>query len=88
MMLIDTLFSDLQQLKKVEVMLQAVSAGGVGFEVRKGKDARLLKMGQEISLLLKWNSAIIPNSMCKVQNVNGIRIGVMAPPGDGSQLPI
>ena len=64
--------------KEVDVMLRDVSAGGVGFEVRKSKDARLLKKGTEISLHCNWNSAMIPKSMFKVQSVNGFRIGVMA----------
>ena len=64
--------------KKIEVMLRDVSSKGVGFDVRKGKDARVLKKGQEIWLSCSWNPSMIPKSTFKVQNLNGFRVGVMA----------
>lgn len=64
--------------REIEVMLRDLSSRGVGFEVRKGKDARLIKKGQEMSLICNWNPAIIPKSMFRAQNVNGYRVGVMA----------
>lgn len=63
--------------KAIEVVLCDVSSRGVGFKVRKGKDARLIKKGQEVSLNCTWNSAMIPKSTFKAQNVSGFRVGVM-----------
>lgn len=63
--------------KEVEVMLRDISSRGVGLEVRKGKDARLIKKGQTVSLYCNWNPAIVPNSPFVTQNVNGDRVGVM-----------
>lgn len=64
--------------KEIEVMIRDISSRGVGLEVRKGKDARLIRKGQEVSLACNWNPAMIPKSRFKVQNVNGFRFGVMA----------
>lgn len=64
--------------KVIEVMLRDVSSKGVGFDVRKGKDARVLKKGQEIWLSCNWNPSMIPKSTFRVQNMNGFRVGVMA----------
>ncbi len=63
--------------KEIEAMLCDFSSRGIGFEVRKGKDARSIRVGQEVSLSCSWNPAIIPKSMFKVTNVNGFRFGVM-----------
>ena len=64
--------------KEIEVMLRDVSSKGVGFDVRKGKDARVLKKGQEVRLSCNWNPSMIPKSTFRVQNMNGFRVGVMA----------
>lgn len=58
-------------------MMRDISSKGIGFEVKKGKDLRSIKKGQEISLSSKWNPRMIPKSRFKVQNINGFRIGVM-----------
>jgi hypothetical protein len=63
--------------KEIEVMMRDISSGGIGFEVKKGKDLRSIKRGQEISLMCNWNPRIIPKSRFKVQNINGFRVGVM-----------
>lgn len=63
--------------KVIEVMLRDVSSKGVGFDVRKGKDARVLKKGQEVWLSCNWNASMIPKSTFRVQNMNGFRVGVM-----------
>lgn len=64
--------------KEIPVMLRDISSRGVGFEIQKGKDARYLRKGQEISLSCKWSPAMIPKARFKVQNINGFRVGVMA----------
>ena len=64
--------------KEIEVMLRDISSRGIGFEVRKGKDLRLIKLGHEISLWCNWSPALIPKSRFRVQNINGFRVGVMA----------
>ena len=63
--------------KEILVMMRDISARGVGFEVQKGKDLRLIRKGQEISLNSNWSPAMIPKSRFRVQNINGFRVGVM-----------
>lgn len=63
--------------KEVEVMMRDISSRGIGFEVRKGKDLRLLKLGHDISLSCNWSPAMIPKSRFRVQNISGFRVGVM-----------
>lgn len=64
--------------KEVQVMMRDISSRGIGFEVLKGKDLRLLRRGHEISLESNWSPAMIPKSRFRVQNINGFRVGVMA----------
>ena len=64
--------------KEIQVMMRDISSRGIGFEVLKGKDLRLLRKGHEISLESNWNPAMIPKSRFKVQNISGFRVGVMA----------
>ena len=63
--------------REINVMMRDISSRGIGFEVQKGKDLRLIKRGQEISLTSNWNRRLIPKSRFKVQNINGFRVGVM-----------
>ena len=63
--------------KETEAMLCDFSSKGLGIEVRRSKDVRLLKKGQEISLSCSWNPTIVPKSKLRVQNLNSHRIGVM-----------
>ena len=63
--------------KEIIVMMRDISSRGIGFEVKTGKDLRLIKMGQEILIKSDWNPRMIPKSRFKVQNVNGFRVGVM-----------
>lgn len=63
--------------KEINVMMRDISSRGIGFDLQKGKDLRSIKMGQEISLASKWNPRLIPNSRYKIQNISGLRIGVM-----------
>ena len=62
---------------EITVMMRDISSGGIGFEVQKGKDLRLIKKGQEITLTSDWNPRMIQRSRFKVQNINGFRVGVM-----------
>ncbi len=62
--------------REAAVMMRDISSGGIGFEMLKGKDARLLRKGQEVSLSCNWSPAMIPRSRFRVQNINGFRIGV------------
>lgn len=64
--------------KEIQVMMRDISSRGIGFEVLKGKDLRLLRRGHEISLESNWSPAMIPKSRFRVQNINGFRVGVMA----------
>jgi hypothetical protein len=64
--------------KEIQVMMRDISSRGIGFEVLKGKDLRLLRKGHEISLESNWNPAMIPKSRFRVQSINGFRVGVMA----------
>ncbi len=63
--------------KEIQVMMRDISARGIGFEVQKGKDLRLLRRGHEISLESNWSPALIPKSRFRVQNINGFRVGVI-----------
>ena len=63
--------------KEIFVMMRDLSSGGIGFEILKGKDARRIRKGQEISLFCNWKPAMIPKNRFRVQNINGLRIGVM-----------
>ena len=63
--------------KELPVMMRDISSRGIGFDVQKGKDLRLIKKGQEISLTSNWSPAMIPRSRFRVQNINGYRVGVM-----------
>ena len=63
--------------KEIQVMMQDISARGIGFEVLKGKDLRLFRKGHEISHASKWNPELIPKSRFRVQNINGFRVGVI-----------
>jgi hypothetical protein len=63
--------------KEMQVMMRDISSRGVGFEVLKGKDLRLIKKGHEIALTSNWSPAMIPKSRFKVQSINGFRVGVM-----------
>ena len=63
--------------KEIPVMMRDISSRGIGFDVQKGKDLRLIKKGQEISLTSNWSPAMIPRSRFRVQNINGFRVGVM-----------
>ena len=63
--------------KEIIVMMRDISAMGIGFEVQKGKDLRLIKKGQEISCTSDWNPRMIRKSRFKVQNINGFRVGAM-----------
>ncbi|MGI9537329.1 MAG: hypothetical protein ACR2PB_09675 [Desulfocapsaceae bacterium] len=61
--------------KEIIVMMRDISSRGVGFEIMKGKDARRIRRGQEISLTCNWSPAMIPKARFRVQNINGFRIG-------------
>ena len=63
--------------KELPVMMRDISSRGIGFDVLKGKDLRLIRKGQEISLTSNWSPAMIPRSRFRVQNINGFRVGVM-----------
>lgn len=63
--------------KEILVMMRDISSRGIGFEVKKGKDLRSIKMGQEISLSPNWNYTRIPKSRLRVQAINGFRVGAM-----------
>ena len=63
--------------KEITVMMRDISSRGIGFEILKGKDARRIRKGQELSLTCNWNPAMIPKSRFRVQNINGFRVGVM-----------
>jgi hypothetical protein len=63
--------------KEMQVMMRDISSRGIGFEVLKGKDLRLIKKGHEIALTSNWSPAMIPKSRFKVQSINGFRVGVM-----------
>ena len=63
--------------REISVMLRDLSSRGVGFEFMKGKDARRIRKGQEVSLFCNWNPAIIPKERYKIQNINGFRVGAM-----------
>ena len=62
---------------EIEVMMRDISARGIGFEVRKGFDLRLIKLSDDISLSCNWSPTLIPKSRFRVQNINGFRVGVM-----------
>ncbi len=64
--------------KEIAVMMRDISSRGIGLELLKGKDVRLIKKGQEISLACNWSPALIPRARFRVQNINGFRVGVMA----------
>lgn len=64
--------------KEITVMMRDISSRGVGFEILKGKDARRIKRGQEVSLTCSWSPAMIPRARFRIQNINGFRVGVMA----------
>ena len=64
--------------KEITVMMRDISSRGIGFEVQRGKDLRLIKKGQEISLTCPWNPRMIPKNRFKVQYIKGFRVGVMA----------
>lgn len=63
--------------KEIEVMMRDISARGVGFEIMRGKDARRIRKGQEVSLTCNWSPAMIPKARFRVQNINGFRVGLM-----------
>lgn len=63
--------------KELSVMMRDISSKGIGLELKKGKDLRSIKMGQEISLTSNWNHARIPKSRFRVQAINGLRVGVV-----------
>ena len=63
--------------KEISVMMRDISSKGIGFEVKKGKDLRSIKKGQEILLVPNWNYTKIPKSRFRVQTINGFRVGVM-----------
>ena len=62
---------------EIEVMMRDISARGIGFEVRNGKDLPLIKLSDDISLSCNWSPTLIPKSRFRVQNINGFRVGVM-----------
>ena len=62
--------------KEITVIMRDISSKGIGFEVKKGKDLRSIKRGQEISLTSNWNPRMIPKTEFRVQNINGFRVGV------------
>ena len=64
--------------KEIKVMMRDFSTRGVGFELTKGKDARLIKRGQKVSLSCTWAPAMIRNSTYKIQNITGFRVGLIA----------
>lgn len=64
--------------QEIAVMMRDISSRGVGFEVLKGKDMRLLKKGKEVSLTCNWRPAMIPKSRFMVRSINGFRVGVQA----------
>lgn len=63
--------------KEIQVMMRDISSRGIGFDVLKGKDLRLIRKGHEISLKSNWSPAMIPKARFRVQNINGFRVGVM-----------
>lgn len=63
--------------KNIDVFLRDISSTGVGFEVQNGRDARLIKMGQEVMLTCDWNPGLIPKARFIVKSINGYRIGVI-----------
>lgn len=63
--------------KEIIVMMRDKSSRGVGFEIMKGKDARRIRKGQEVSISCNWNPAMIPKARFRIQNINGFRVGVM-----------
>ena len=62
--------------KKIDVILCDISSTGVGFEVQNGRDARVIKMGQEVLLTCDWNPGLIPKARFIVKSINGYKIGV------------
>lgn len=62
--------------KAFDVTIRDLSSAGIGFEVRKGKDARYMKVGSAVTLACHWNPAMIPKAQYVVRYVSGFRIGV------------
>ena len=63
--------------KEIEVMMCDISVRGIGFELRRGKDLGLIKLGDDISLSCNWSPTLIPKSRFRVKNINGFRVGVL-----------
>ena len=63
--------------KEIEVMMRDISVRGIGFELRRGKDLGLIKLGDDISLSCNWSPTLIPKSRFRVKNINGFRVGVL-----------
>lgn len=62
--------------KKIDVILFDISLKGVGFEVQNARDARVIKIGQEVMLTCDWNPGLIPMAWFIVKSINGYKIGV------------
>ena len=62
---------------EIEVMMRDISVRGIGFELCRGKDLCLIKLGDDISLSCNWSPTLIPKSRFRVQNINGFRVGVL-----------
>ena len=65
-----------RQGKEIEVTIRDMSSKGLGFEVRKGKDARIMKVGQQVTISCQWNPGMIPKAQYVVQYISGFRIGL------------
>ena len=61
----------------IEVRMHDISVRGIGFELLRGKDLCLIKLGDDISLSCNWSLTLIPKSRFRVQNINGFRVGVV-----------
>lgn len=59
--------------REVNIDLNDISQGGVGFEVPSG--CRGVSLGQEIRLKCTWNSRLLDQGRYVVKNIKGRRIG-------------
>ena len=62
--------------KKIEVVLSDITSKGVGFEVQNGRDARAIRMGQNVMLICEWNPGLIPKMQFIIRSIKGYKIGV------------
>lgn len=60
--------------REVNIDLNDISPGGVGFEIPSG--SRGVSLGQEVRLKCTWNSRLLNQGGYVVRNIKGRRIGV------------